>query len=69
MKKIKVCWLFISAIFVLCSFIELAIGISLWLKETYLKFWGPASITQTTIFAISLISLILSIVSLRKSKK
>ena len=69
MKKIKVCWLVISAIFVLCSFIELTIGISLWLKETHLNFWGPASITQTIIFVISLTSLILSIVSLRKSKK
>lgn len=69
MKKVKIGWLIISAIFVLCSFIELTIGISLWLKETHLNFWGPASITQTIIFVISLTSLILSIVSLRKSKK
>lgn len=70
MKKIlKIVWSIVSAIFVICSFIELTTGISLWLKETHLNFWGPASITQTIIFVISLTSLILSIICLRKNKK
>lgn len=68
-KSIKICWLIISVILILFSFIELSIGFSLWLKESHLNFWGPASITLTLIFIISLISLILSVIYLRKRKR
>lgn len=67
-KTFIITWLVLSAIFLLISFIELIIGFSLWLKETHLNFWGPASITQIIIFVISLTSLIFSIVCLMKKQ-
>ena len=61
-KTLYIIWIVISSIVTLFSVVELAIGFSLWLKETEISFWGPNSIIHTILLLLGITSLVLSII-------
>ena len=65
-KNLYIVWIVVSSLLVLFSTIELAIGISLWIKESEVSFWGPASITYIVVLLLGITSLILSIIFFKK---
>ena len=65
-KSLFIIWIVVSSLIVLFTAIELSIGISLWIKENTVPFWGPASITYIIILLLGISSLVLSIIFFKK---
>lgn len=59
-KTLTLIWMLLSYLLTLIPTISLLYGLILWLQETNVNWWGPATTTYTILLIIGIVSCVLS---------